>query len=696
MRAIIWKEFRETVWWALLLALVFTAAQLYPLFFANFYQYQVSAYQGFGMLGSTYLLVTLFGAAGIGLILGFLQILPERTTDRWATLLHRPTLPETVLLGKMVAGLGAYLLAVLPSFFLVLYTMLTPGYTAYPSVPEMALASAANLLGGIPYYLAALAVGLAGRISVVQRLLPMAAAMLGSSWIVGIRFFSTAVWATLFLAVLLGLVAWYALRQEQAPSRRPWLSRMGAVAVAFYAASAVGAFFSILIAMALPKATYVSQSYRILADGTQVKLTQKNNITTAIDRLDGTPYSTDKSKFGKMLEGTIGLRDVSQYIGDAHGWKRTLYYRGYRSTYTFIQELGTLQAPIPQQWFWIRGQRIVVAYDLPARRATASLTPTGFAPAEDAVSFPEDMKIEQVSDQLMLVTSPSYAALAAKGPRKMIVLSDDPAQPVYGAMSIYVSGSRGDYLVAVAYQDHLGVYDLKGSLLARLPYTQDVSRWGKLSLGVSANLERYYVGYEPSRFLSSAERRRMPTYVDEVSADGKTISAVERPRLPRRQRPTPASWYLHSAFESPVYFFGNLLYKKIGGDLGDKRLANQLRLALGRDWAWTRLNAILLLVASVLLAGAAWWLARRGGLDRKATWAWTLFVLVTNLPGFVAYWLLADWPTRVPCPSCGQLRRLDEPICPHCGAGWEPPSSTPTEIFDRTNRPNFTPATPTS
>jgi len=377
---------------------------------------------------------------------------------------------------------------------------------------------------------------------------------------------------------------------------------MGAVAVAFYAASAVGAFFSILIAMALPKATYVSQSYRILADGTQVKLTQKNNITTAIDRLDGTPYSTDKSKFGKTLEGTISLRDVSEYIGDARGWKRTPYYQGYRSTYTFMRELGMVRAPVPQQWFWIRGRRIAVAYDLPARRATASLTPTGFAPAEDAVPFPDDMKVTNTSDQLILVTGPSYAALAAIGAQNTKILSDDPAQPVYGAMSIYVPGSRGDYLVAVAYQDHLGVYDDKGEQLARLPYTQDVSRWGKLSLGVSANLERYYVGYEPSRFLPSAERRRMPTYVDEVSADGKTISAVERPRLPHRQRPTPAAWYLHSAFESPVYFFGNLLYQKIGGDLGDKRLANLLRIALGRDWARTRLNAILLLVASVLLA----------------------------------------------------------------------------------------------
>ena len=56
---------------------------------------------------------------------------------------------------------------------------------------------------------------------------------------------------------------------------------------------------------------------------------------------------------------------------------------------------------------------------------------------------------------------------------------------------------------------------------------------------------------------------------------------------------------------------------------------------------------------------------------------------VEGFPGFLAFLSLQEWPAREPCPNCQRLRNVDREKCEHCGAGFAPPETKGTEIFER-------------
>ena len=105
---------------------------------------------------SRFLLFTMFGSATAGLALGLLQMLPERHKDHWAFLVHRPVTRTTIFLGKALAGVCLYLLALgIPVAFSVLWVA-TPGHMAAPFYVPMAYPGLADVLCGLAYYFTAL------------------------------------------------------------------------------------------------------------------------------------------------------------------------------------------------------------------------------------------------------------------------------------------------------------------------------------------------------------------------------------------------------------------------------------------------------------------------------------------------------------------------------------------------------------
>lgn len=89
MKALIWKELRENIGWALLAMLALGAAEFYGLHHTE-QSPNFRFNDGITLCKKPFLMVTMFGCAAAGLALGFLQVLPELKRDRWAALLHRP------------------------------------------------------------------------------------------------------------------------------------------------------------------------------------------------------------------------------------------------------------------------------------------------------------------------------------------------------------------------------------------------------------------------------------------------------------------------------------------------------------------------------------------------------------------------------------------------------------------------------
>ena len=59
-----------------------------------------------------------------------------------------------------------------------------------------------------------------------------------------------------------------------------------------------------------------------------------------------------------------------------------------------------------------------------------------------------------------------------------------------------------------------------------------------------------------------------------------------------------------------------------------------------------------------------------------------IFLLLTGVPGFIAFLSVNEWPARESCPSCGKRRVVTREKCEHCGAPFAPPQKAGIEIFE--------------
>ncbi|MCW3059642.1 MAG: hypothetical protein JWQ02_1463, partial [Capsulimonas sp.] len=171
-RAMFWKEYRENAKWAalaavgLLLSIVIMAAQ--P---GQGYHYKAKPFYDFwrSVNGDVVL-----GSALTALLLGMLQIFPERRRDQWAFLMHRPTPRAWIFWGKACAGLSLYALATAVPLVAVSAWAAAPGHVAGPFDPRLMLAGFAAIACGAIIYFAALIVALRSVPWYGSRLLPLA------------------------------------------------------------------------------------------------------------------------------------------------------------------------------------------------------------------------------------------------------------------------------------------------------------------------------------------------------------------------------------------------------------------------------------------------------------------------------------------------------------------------------------------
>ena len=72
--------------------------------------------------------------------------------------------------------------------------------------------------------------------------------------------------------------------------------------------------------------------------------------------------------------------------------------------------------------------------------------------------------------------------------------------------------------------------------------------------------------------------------------------------------------------------------------------------------------------AAIIWVPLGWRLGRRYNFTIGQQLGWAVFHLVFNLPGFLTFLGVQEWPARVVCPKCRKLRVVDRDECEHCGA----------------------------
>ncbi len=386
MTAILWKELRENIRWASLGALLLAAILLYALYdldqgWGGFDPYSNT---GITLAKKKFLTATTFGFAAVGFLLGLIQILPELNPDRWAGLLHRPAHRGTIFAGKALAGLLLYLLATAAPLGLCILLVAIPGNFPSPFVPAMIQPSVADLLGGIPYYFAALAIALlpSGHTlpGKVLRVLPLFAALNATFFLLATDHFRVAAEAALLTALLLAVAGWGIIRNRSHLHARPRLTQFAFIATIFYSLCGLGELARTVLETLLPEPDDRWSSYEITDDGVPYRLDYHNGVIEAVTDVNGDPATGKDNQPDSINRHTAGMNWVSRFVGDSHGWKPNRWNPSYRESNTYLYSTVFYQQPRTEQWFDLPRTNEIIGFAPYRKAAVARLGPAGFLP----------------------------------------------------------------------------------------------------------------------------------------------------------------------------------------------------------------------------------------------------------------------------------------------------------------------------
>jgi hypothetical protein len=694
MKALIWKELRENILWAALAMLALGAAEMYALHHSsNFYQ-PFYYYDGITLCKKPFLTVTMFGFAVAGIGLGLLQVLPELKRDRWAALLHRPVSRGRFFWGKAIAGIVLYFIAAGAPFLFAVWHVARPGNFPIPFVPAMVTPGLADLAAGLCYYFAALLMALQSG-PIACRALPLFAAVHVSFFAFVENLFRVAVESALAMTIALCVAGWGAIHARESLRGRPWLGRIAFLIVAFYGACGAGDLITVLGGMAGRKAAAKFSYWDTLDKGVPARLDYRNNVLVAVTDVNGKPFSEPNYRPDRVRSHTLGMNVATSYVGDTHGWHRTLYPCRYRESNSYMWANQPYTYPRFEQWFYIYGDpvsvRMLVGMLPMEKREFARLGMNGFAPPGEKVPpFPAGIFLTYIRSDMLAIAAPESLRYIYLAKREIAPIALPAPGPIYGMCHSWAIAGNGSVdFQGVALGAGMAVYDVDARVRAMLPYHHNVDRWGRLSLGVLKTMDRFVLKCEPSDWIDLKTRKAMPSYLDLMDSKGTLIASYEMPAPPANVNPPAWNSFIAQRLKSPAFFFGEMLYRRIGAAFGSSRLRAALHKQLGPDFRSTlEVARIVVLVALVLSAITLFW-ARRAQLPARRVWAWTVGVLLLGIPGFVMFWLVGERPRAVPCAVCLRPRRIEDEHCGWCGAAWPEKPADGTEILDHAPAPSL-------
>ncbi len=684
MRALIWKELRENMGWALLAALALGSAEIYALHHTQF-PGQVDPYfsDGITLCKKPFLMVTRFGCAAAGLALGLLQMLPELKRDRWAALLHRPISRGRLFWGKAIAGVLLYGIAAGVPFLATVWHVATPGNFDTPFVPAMIQPSLAHLAPGLTYYFAALLVALQG--GILLRAILILAAIHVSFVVIYEDLFRVAFEAAAAMSLVLCLAGWGAIYARDSLRGRPWLASLAFLVAVFYGACGLGDLARKAGYMIGRIDAHPYGVWEVLDNGVPARFDYPNSVLVSATGPDGQPFTDPKYRPDRVRNYALAMNNAGRYIGDSHGFRIRRENDDYRDSSTYLYSLSPYSHPRFEQWFYLRGDHQYAGM-LPAeKRAFARLGTNGFAPPEARVpGFADNVRCDLIGGDILMIAAPDSLRLAFLARREIVPVALPAPGPIYGMCHAWADAPNGTIdFQGVALGTSMAVYKEDGQVAAMLPYHHDVDRWGQLSLGVLKTTDRFVLKYEPSEWIEEKIRQTMPRYVENLDSQGNVLAAYTL------QPPTPyvdsRTWVgiVAPRLQSPAFFYGEMLYRRAGAALGSERLREALDEQLGRYFDDTFHFGCAIVIVALVLAAITFFWARRAQLSLRRAWSWAAGVLVLGLPGFILFWLAGERPRTVPCPTCRRPRRIEGEKCAHCEAAWPPQPADDTAILDR-------------
>jgi hypothetical protein len=668
-RAMFWKEYRENAKWAalaavgLLLSIVIMAAQ--P---GQGYHYKAKPFYDFwrSVNGDVVL-----GSALTALLLGMLQIFPERRRDQWAFLMHRPTPRAWIFWGKACAGLSLYALATAVPLVAVSAWAAAPGHVAGPFDPRLMLAGFAAIACGAIIYFAALIVALRSVPWYGSRLLPLATGYVLAFAIYTIpqEFWQTIALLPLAIAplALAALSAFSASENEASPSKAGRASTILTVFLGALTACAVVLVMpgNLLSSVSLARDPIRIELYAALKTGQIVRVTQVHQPA------GGSSLQEVRDVAGHPLHASyadLNFPQILSFNSVANSSMTRRYTEPQRYVYdvTFTPGVGAGD----YAWFYIASRHRVAMYSTKDSRLLGEIGPSGAVAAGGGQpsSFPSPystLSAIDSSDNVFWVFGPQIYRLTSENtggwapPLGQLHVSPFLSAPLKEDIRSLVSSPfhENEYFVTT---DHsVDIFDAKGSLRFSAPTSPG---W---SAGFTAlprmtgaalhgrNAEHYLMWLCPSE--------GQPDRVAEYTADGRLLQIQPLPPLYTPSLPTDWGSSLYAAFVPVI-----LVIMEASHILGLVTFA----------------SVNVALVAGLTWATLCWLAAHRSGLPIRARGISALAGAFLGMPALMTILSIYRWPALVTCSQCGKKRAVTQEPCEHCGAAFSEPARDGTEIFE--------------
>ena len=683
MKALIWKEWRENLKWVALPGLV-----ILMVFLIDSPDEPMPDVTGAYLFGLT---AAVFGAG-----LGFLQLFFESHGDKRSLLLHRPLSPSRIFLGKALAGVALYVLALGIPFACLECWFATPGNMPAPYHWRTGLPWLADILSGLVYYFAGMLTAQREARWYGSRGLALAGAFFCSYLVWTLPEFWQALVAIGIIGSFVGVAAWGSFSAGGAYAPQPRLAK-AAVAMTFLAGlltvSAIGKqMIGEWFDSGIEFESRIDRQGRVLIDPIQDGVGQIGPVTD----VNGVEPPDLK---GKPMDSTTSA---------PFGGMETPLDWSYRNSGRFYIECRNDSKPGTERWFYAPAQGRLLGYDVFYHQLLGSFGPDGFTPAgrQTGERFEGELRYRSSRWQaqaLEHLAFPGGVYTVNFARRTIRALFTPPAgETVTFARSISDVLDRNRRWVVVSTDKSFHFLTNEGSSLVSAPRDYDCVKYGYVPLvGLLESPERSFVWYLPWRhlLLEPEQFKTAHGQLLEYDAAGRELARRTLPPVP-----FPAASYAKALFGqvTPMTEAASL----VGAT---RYLRSEARLQGGTrkpvllsylenskyDIPGTSPDEVtpgglvpgyiaLILLSAVACALGCILLARRSAFSRARSIGWAVLGFLYGWVGLVLMLVLQEWPARVACPKCRKLRVVTRDTCEHCGAAHAAPAPDGTEIFEPT------------
>jgi hypothetical protein len=648
------------------------------------------------------LTIVVFAAA-----LGFLQIVFEAHGDKRSLLLHRPLGPSRIFLAKALAGVSLYLLALgIPIVCLETWKA-RPGNMPAPYHWQMSLPWLADILSGLVFYFAGMLAAQRAARWYGSRGLALAGAFFCSCLVWALPEFWQALVAIGIIGSLVGVAAWGSFSAGGEYATQPRLAKAG-LAMTFLAALVI---LSMLGKQMIGEWSDSGFRWEYGIDR------QGRALVAPMGALGPMgPYTVVSGQElpdhkGPMFPAYNGQGD-SSFEAPATGMETPLH-GSYRGRDRFYVEYENDSKPGNEVWYFDQVKGRLVGYDKSYHQLVGRFGPDGFTPAgvRPGERFHGELRYRTrgffgsgVYGQMGPYLVCSDVVYTVDFARRTIRTLFTPAagETVTFGNACVDLFNREWKRVFVSTDKSLHVLTEDGAPVLSVPRVQYRQKDRYIvALGGLENPERYFASYGlTSQYYSLAEPaefKSTPVHFHEYDTSGRELAHRGFLRLPY-----PADSYVNALFgavtpmtEAAALVSASRFLRwdaRLKGSIGKPVLLLYLEniryyIPGTSPFEVTPSGLVPSYLALIVLSGAVsamgcWLLARRYAFSRGRSIMWALVGFFFGWVGWLLMLVLQEWPARVSCPTCRQLRLVTRDRCEHCGCLHAPPASDGTEIFE--------------